>query len=214
MREEFKRKNNQKDELINLIIECEWAMFDKVHNAGGRAGCQDDSWTFYVMRYSMLNAFSRQTLLSYAQDLKLALEEGRNLLTEKYAYMMEYTDKEYFDSSLKMHIPQVSAEKAELVNGIADVLLQYERAFEQAYPIFSSRGRRLTGAEAGDVSFHLYTVGELKTYSEATLKLYLQDLHEMAKRGENVSFLIHNTTAEFYGYAGLDDAEAKLRNQQ
>ena len=37
MREEIKRKNSQKDELINQIIEMEWEMFDHVHNAGGRA---------------------------------------------------------------------------------------------------------------------------------------------------------------------------------
>ncbi|MCB6367326.1 DUF4125 family protein, partial [Intestinibacillus massiliensis] len=53
MREEIKRKNGQKDDLINSIIEAEWKMFDQVQNQGGRAGCQDDEWTFYAMRYSL-----------------------------------------------------------------------------------------------------------------------------------------------------------------
>ena len=39
MREEIKRKNNPKDELINRIIEAEWSMFDEVNNEGGRAAC-------------------------------------------------------------------------------------------------------------------------------------------------------------------------------
>ena len=89
MREEIKRKNNPKDELINRIIEAEWSMFDEVNNEGGRAACQDDEWTFYAMRYSQHNAFSVEMLESYEQDIMDAVQEGRNLLTEKYAYMME-----------------------------------------------------------------------------------------------------------------------------
>ena len=181
MREEIKRKNSQKDELINQIIEMEWEMFDHVHNAGGRAPCQDDEWTFYTMRYSQHNAFSADTLKSYEQDLLQAIREGRNLLTEKYAYMMEFTDPDYFDQNLRDHLPR----------------------------IFSGTGRPLFGTGEQDVSFHIYAIGELKTYSVRTLLLYLQDIH----KERNPSFVIHRTTAEFYGYKNLDDAEQKLRTR-
>ena len=60
-----------------------------------------------------------------------------------------------------------------------------------------------------DVSFHIYAIGELKTYSVRTLLLYLQDIH----KERNPSFVIHRTTAEFYGYKNLDDAEQKLRTR-
>ena len=39
--------------------------------------------------------------------------------------------------------------------------------------------------------------------------LYLQDIH----KERNPSFVIHRTTAEFYGYKNLDDAEQKLRTR-
>ena len=48
----MKKNDTSKDGLINRIIELEWDMFDKVTNTGGRAACQDDEWTFYVMRFS------------------------------------------------------------------------------------------------------------------------------------------------------------------
>lgn len=210
MREEIKRKNSHKDELINRIIEMEWEMFDKVHNAGGRAPCQDDEWTFYAMRYSQHNAFSTDTLKSYEQDLLQAAWEGRNLLTEKYAYMMEFTEPDYFDQKLREHLPQISPEKAELIDRIANLMIRGEQEFEKAYPLFSSHGRPLFGTGNGDVSFHIYAIGELKTYSIRTLLLYLQDIHT----GTNPSFSIHRTTAEFYGYRDLDDAEKKIRDRQ
>lgn len=210
MREEIKRKITQKDDLINQIVEMEWQMFDKVHNAGGRAGCQDDEWTFYVMRYSQHSAFSWETLGSYRLDLVQAEQEGRNLLTEKYAYMMEFTDPDYFKQNLQPYLPSVSAEKKELVDQIANLLIRCEKTFEQAYPAFSSRGRALTGTGGGDVSFYIYTIGELKTFSKKTLALYLQDVRRAGEGTESVSFTIHRMTASFYGYKDLDEAERKL----
>lgn len=213
MREEIKRNESQKDELINGIIETEWQMFDQVQNAGGRAGCQDDEWTFYAMRYSQHNAFSQDTLRSYRQDLDQALQEGRNLLTEKYAYMMEYTDPDYFDRNLKAYLPKVSPEKAELVDRIANLSIRCQQEFEEAYPAFSKAGRPLTGTDSANVSLHIYTIGELKTYSPRTLRLYLQDMHKACQCAENPAFAIHRMTAEFYGYKNLDEAEAKMKER-
>ena len=210
MREDIKRKHTQKDQLINQIIEAEWKMFDQVNNAGGRASCQDDEWTFYVMRYSLYHAFGIDTLNSYWQDLLQAQQEGRNLLTEKYAYMMEFTEPDYFDQSLKAHLPPVSPQKAELVDRIANILIRCEQEFAKAYPAFSQKGRPLLGTDGGDVSFHIYTIGELKTYSTRTLLLYLQDIHQANEGTENISFHVHRTTAEFYGYKDLEQAETKL----
>ena len=41
--------------LINTIIDIEYAMFDKVESLGGRADCQDDKHSFYIMRCSQHN---------------------------------------------------------------------------------------------------------------------------------------------------------------
>ena len=55
MRDEIKRRETPKDRMIDDIIDIEWNMFDKVNNAGGRAACQDDWWTFYAMRFSQFS---------------------------------------------------------------------------------------------------------------------------------------------------------------
>lgn len=213
MREEIKKKNTPKDELINDIIEREWAMFDQVQNQGGRAGCQDDEWTFYAMRYSQHQAFSEKTLESYRQDLQQAEQEGRNLLTEKYAYMMEFTQPDYFDKNLKPHLPSVSPQKEELVDRIANLSIRFQQEFEKAYPAFAAAGRPLTGTQEGDVSLHIYTIGELKTYSVKTLELYLADMRSSESQGENTAFRIHRSTAEFYGYPDLAAAEQRLKKR-
>ena len=213
MREEIKRKNNPKDELINRIIEAEWSMFDEVNNEGGRAACQDDEWTFYAMRYSQHNAFSVEMLESYEQDIMDAVQEGRNLLTEKYAYMMEYTDPAYFEKNLRKHLPQVSAGKEEIVARAANLSIKFQQDFEKKYPACAKAGRPLTGTDGTDVSLHVYTLGELKTYSVRTLELYIRDMRESETNGENIAFRIHRSTALFYGYDSLDEAERRLQNR-
>ena len=213
MREEIKRKNNPKDELINRIIEAEWSMFDEVNNEGGRAACQDDEWTFYAMRYSQHNAFSVEMLESYEQDIMDAVQEGRNLLTEKYAYMMEYTDPAYFEKNLRKHLPQVSAGKEEIVARAANLSIKFQQDFEKKYPAFAKAGRPLTGTDGTDVSLHVYTLGELKTYSVRTLELYIRDMRESETNGENIAFRIHRSTALFYGYDSLDEADRLLQNR-
>ena len=68
------------------------------------------------------------------------------------------------------------------------------------------------GTGGGDVSFHVYTIGELKTYSERTLSLmssYLSGL-DTSSELENPSFVIHAATVGFYGYESLDSAEAAI----
>jgi len=165
------------------------------------------------MRYSQFAALSSEMLMSYKQDLYRAMQEGRNPLTEKYAYMMEFTDPDYFDRELRKRLPAVSPQKGDLVDRIANILIGCEQKFAAAYPALAGRSRPLLGSEAGNVSFHLYTIGELKTYSEETLRLYYDYLQVLDMEDENVnpSFVIHRNTVMFYGYDSLEDAERKLR---
>ena len=145
----MKKNDTPKDGLINRIIELEWDMFDKVTNTGGRAACQDDEWTFYVMRFSQFSALNEAMLQSYEQDLLQAQREGRNMVTEKYGYMMEYTDPAYFDKQLKPALPQVSPAKEELVDRIANLLLGFEKAFDARYPALYSEKPAFAGSRGG-----------------------------------------------------------------
>ena len=85
-----------KNQLIKEIVEMEWQQFQNVHNEGGRASCQDDKETFEIMRNSQFLVWNEEVLKSYLADLQDAWADGWNLLTEKYARMMESTaPKEY-----------------------------------------------------------------------------------------------------------------------
>ena len=209
MRETEPLTGTEKDPLIAAIIEAEWQMFDKVQNEGGRAACQNDARTFAIMRYSQFAPLPQDVLKSYRDDLAVAAREGRNLLAEKYAYMMEYTDPATFDRTLRDHLPAVSAYKQELCARIANRLIRDEQQFAARYPALHAQGRPTEGAQADDVSVHVYALGELKTYSERTLERY--DAWLRAHPDENISVSVHRVMVQLYGYDSLEAAEARQK---
>ena len=209
MRETEPLTGPEKDPLIAAIIEAEWQMFDKVQNEGGRAACQNDARTFAIMRYSQFAPLPQDVLKSYRDDLAVAAREGRNLLAEKYAYMMEYTDPATFDRTLRDHLPAVSAYKQALCARIANRLIRDEQQFAARYPALHAQGRPTEGAQADDVSVHVYALGELKTYSERTLERY--DAWLRAHPEENISVSVHRVMVQLYGYDSLEAAEARQK---
>ena len=80
-----------RDELMSEIIKLEWDMFSHVSNGESPASCQMRPDTFKIMRKSQAATWSDELLASYLEDLKAATREGRNIMTEKYARMMEST---------------------------------------------------------------------------------------------------------------------------
>lgn len=202
-------RGTEKDPLIAAIIEAEWQMFDKVQNEGGRAACQNDARTFAIMRYSQFAPLPQDVLESYRDDLEQAAQVGRNLLAEKYAYMMEYTDPATFDRTLRDHLPAVSAYKQELCARIANRLIRDEQQFAARYPALHAQGRPTEGAQADDVSVHVYALGELKTYSERTLERY--DAWLRAHPEKNISISVHRVMVQLYGYDSLEAAEARQK---
>lgn len=202
-------RGTEKDPLIAAIIGAEWQMFDKVQNEGGRAACQNDARTFAIMRYSQFAPLPQDVLESYRDDLEQAAQVGRNLLAEKYAYMMEYTDPATFDRTLRDHLPAVSAYKQELCARIANRLIRDEQQFAARYPALHAQGRPTEGAQADDVSVHVYALGELKTYSERTLERY--DAWLRANPEENISVSVHRVMVQLYGYDSLEAAEARQK---
>lgn len=209
MRETEPLTGTEKDPLIAAIIGAEWQMFDKVQNEGGRAACQNDARTFAIMRYSQFAPLPQDVLESYRDDLEQAAQVGRNLLAEKYAYMMEYTDPATFDRTLRDHLPAVSAYKQELCARIANRLIRDEQQFATRYPALHAQGRPTEGAQADDVSVHVYALGELKTYSERTLERY--DAWLRMHPEENISVSVHRVMVQLYGYDSLEAAEARQK---
>lgn len=79
----------ERRELERQIVEKEWLMFQQVQGVNGRAACQDDWTTFLIMRLSQFEGWDTDVLESYFEDIVQAEAQERNLIMEKYAYMME-----------------------------------------------------------------------------------------------------------------------------
>ena len=90
---------------VERIIELEWNMFQKVENIGGRASCQEDFETFYIMRRSQYENWTDEMLDVWTNYVLDCEAEGRNLLSEKYARMMQYSDLHYYNKHLKHKLP-------------------------------------------------------------------------------------------------------------
>ena len=199
----------EKARIIRDIVSMEWEMFQKVEGIGGRAGCQDQYPTFNIMRSSQFLAWDPGTLELYLQDLNQARDAGRNLITEKYAYMMESTDPEYYRVKLQPHLPPVEQSKILLIRQILEILILWDQEVYREFPKLSRRGRPLEADadKSGITSVETYMGGELKTYSEETLQSLRNHLTGEKTRGGNVVRRILEFTTEQYGFASLEDAE-------
>ena len=74
-------EGENREELLNKIIEIELRMFEQVRTSEPSL-CKDRPETFKVMRGMTHSVLSTETLESYLGDLYKAKAEGRNLLTE------------------------------------------------------------------------------------------------------------------------------------
>lgn len=196
--------------MIEEIIKREWDFFQKVHHIDGRADCQDDFETFYLQRKSQFEVFYDDVNKSYLQDLKDYEKIGRNPLMEKYAYMMESSDPEYFQT-IKEYLPQLAPQQIQLINSICAIEVDMREEFNQQYPHLASHARYTHTSEdtQAETSFETYLRGELSTYSFETLWLYGKMLVDMINKQENIIFSIMEHTAKAYGYQSLEKAEQR-----
>lgn len=197
--------------LEQLIVK-EWTQFQQVQNEGGRASCQDHRREFVMNRLAQFLTWSEEMRQSYCRDLEEAEKYGWNLLTEKYARMMRYTAPEQY-AALRNRLPVISEQKERLVQQIMEIQLRWQEEYTRLYPKVS-RGSRPTGhgSDADHVtSFETYLRCELETYSEATLRSYLQHAQEMERSGVNMTILNLEFIARCNGFSGLREMEEKSR---
>ena len=199
-------------EKIEKIINTEWDMFQQVDNIGGRADCQDDFETFYIMRRSQYDNWTTEMVDAYSDFAARSQEEGRNLVSEKYARMMAYTDLHYFNKHLRDKLPAVPAKNFRLINRIVERLICWEEEMARRYPKLAGTARPIRSSEDkyGFTSMETYARGELETYPEELLALYCQYVDDLWDEGISLSRKNLQTMVSMSGYDSIDEAEGAI----
>lgn len=199
------------EELAEQVAELEFRAFDKVKNEGGRAGCQDDWYTFRIMRVSQYLTWTKEMLIQYRMDFEGSLAEGWNMITEKYGRMMESTAPEEY-VKLAPDLPAISEDKRKIVEEIVRLQVNWMEAFQARYPRLAGNARSIHTSQdtMWNTSYETYLRGELLTYSDRMLILYGRMIAQMLQEGCNLAEKIMQNTVLLYGYNGLQEAEDAL----
>lgn len=203
----------RKSELIAKIVEVEWTMFQNVQNIGGTASCQQDPKTFKIMRSSQAVSWSKAALESYLADLVEAQKNKRNLLTEKYARMMESTSPLEYYSRIEQQLPPLEPETLQLIDNIVGIVLAWEKELVVKYPNLVQRGRPIYRIEDSMyvTSVETYLRGELATYSPRTLELYYENVLKQRSENINGSAITLGFMVKRYGFSSLAEANEKVK---
>lgn len=208
-------RNEKKFLLINQILEVEWYFFKNSNNIGGEADCQSDYDTFKIMRESQWQTYPDYVLISYLKDVEYYINIKRNIITDKYAYMMKETDYKEFNK-IKDQLPTISKEKQFIIENIVGIYLYLSKDVQKKYPYVYSLGRKLESSENTQMhtSVETYLRGELCTYSENTLSMLYYYFVRSFENGENV---IENNLlkiVQMYGNETIEELENILKNKE
>ena len=208
------RNESNKDKLVEEIVKTEWNQFQHVENEGGRAECQNNYDTFYIMRASQFMSWDEEVLESYLNDLREGDEIGWNLITEKYARMMEHTSPERF-AELSKHLPKLNDQRIMLQEALVSISVQWTDEIDAKYPNLAklARIRQSSDDTKWNTSSETYLRGEISTYSDATLKLYTKMVQDALRSGRNMVREILENTVHMYGYKTLEQANEAYGNK-
>ena len=200
-------------EKVEKIINLEWQMFQKVENIGGRADCQSDFDTFYIMRRSQYVNWIDVMLDCWIYYLEKSETEGSNMLSEKYASKMQYTNLHYYNKHLKPVLPATPVRVFRLINEIVEQMITWEEEFAAKYPLVSGTGRPIRSDEdyKGQTSLESYARGELETYPEELLIMYRDYIKELASKGESLAEKNQLTMVNLFGYDTIQEAEDSMK---
>ncbi len=173
-----------KEILITDVVSNEWEMFTNTNNIGRRSSCQDQKGNFIASRAAYWNMFDEQVLSSYLKDLSNAKSNKINLAAQKYGYMMESTDPDYFKSIKHLLVP-VSDKKLKLVDSIMLIYMKWEEYLISSSLDNKNRVLYKQYDSKYNTSVETYMRGELTSYSEETLYLILAQFLKNVSDGEN-----------------------------
>ena len=149
-------------------------------------------------------------LKSYIRDFHRANDKGWNLITEKYARMMESTASLRY-AQIKDSLPKLPSVKKEIIEEIVKIQVEWMEEFAEEYPALADNARSIHTYEDNpfDTSYETYLRGELGTYSDKMLELYGRYVVDYARTGRNLTYAIMENSVKMYGYKDIDEAEEK-----
>jgi hypothetical protein len=194
--------------VIDAIVTIEWDMFSNVQNRGGKAACQLHPGVFTIMRRSHIEGWPLQVQKSYCNDVTMARDMGRNLVSEKYAWMMQSTFSEEY-AQIAHLLPELEQEALNLIEDIVSINVGWKEAVLRAYPALGRNGRTLRTADDTPnlTSFETYLRGECKTFSLETLRLLHEHTLALDSAEENGVKDTLFRQVRRYGYETIEDAE-------
>jgi len=185
----------EKMDLVNTIVKHEWVAFIKVQNIGGKASCQEDAETFKTMRTSQFISWSNGALESYLKDLQEAEANEKNLISEKYAWMMKSTSPAEY-ARIEHLLPSLSPEVTHLIDKIMKIELAWQEDILKEFPYVIEQGRPLYTNQDNQfvTSFETYLRSELATYSKRTIELYYENrVNQITKNISGAQFSFRRT---------------------
>jgi Protein of unknown function (DUF4125) len=199
----------EEQQTMRDILNIEWEMFHSVQGIDGPAPCQQDRKTFEIMRSSQILSWNEETAESYLEDLRQAKAKGRNLMTEKYARMMEYTSPCEF-RRIAPSLSRLDKPAAPLIERLSRLSVEWMEELAAKYPHVAAQGRPIHAWADSKFtpSFETYNRAELATYSVRTLQLLEDHYRTIAAEGKNPAEEVLRHTVARYGYASLEQAEA------
>lgn len=177
--------------LVQSILEIEWRMFQKVKGAGP-ASCQSNYDAFCKVRGSIFQIWPSKILTAYLDNLKVAHDNGRNLLTEKYARMDNL-------------IPPLNENP--LIDIIVIIESRWQKEMKDSYPHLYQRTCRSSNSADDGSNFPVYLRCELETYGDETIRYYHRWVSDGYKENRNYSIEALETLVLQGGFNSLDQAE-------
>lgn len=183
--------NEEKERLIEKIVDRELDMFMATPNEGGTSVCQTRPNSFRVMRWMNHCTHDVATLESYLNDLEEAVVSGRNFMIEKYARMDD-------------RLPPLS--NSPLLDEITDMEIRFLQEAAARYPHAINVNC--------DSIFRRYFRCELETLSDRTLELYAAEMKRAAQEGRNTAVERYDNLWRKLGEESLEAYEKKLAARQ
>lgn len=184
----YRDKSISKDvrDKLNFIINFEWDQFDKVDGLNGRASCQDSPKEFIIMRLAQYLSYNENLIFLIYEDMKDAQKEGFNPIIDKYARMMEFTDKTYFEKIRKNLRPLSPVKKAlvkKIRNKLTKTKAEMPESLERQRP-HESREKRVSSAD-----YFICEISFLSLKSLWALDEYLNSHNLVEQIYENTIYL-------------------------